>query len=84
MKEWDLLTIERNGETLISGKMMKFFNFVGLVWPSEIRHFGQVHTTYQVYSNFTFILKKFIFSLSENSKLNNYWIGTSFLAVSFR
>ena len=52
MKEWDLLTVERNGEMLISAEegggvnneIKEIVSFVGPVRPSEIKHFGRVHT----------------------------------------
>ena len=98
MKVWDLLTIERNG-LLISAQKAGGWGVVNTevkeilkeichlcrsrVRLSEIKHFGRVHTMYRVYFNFTFMLRKFIFCLSENIKLNNYWFWMSFLAFPF-
>ena len=84
--------LKRNGEMLISAKegvcvvndsMKAICQLCRIrIRPLEIKPVGQVYSTYWVYSNSTFMLKKFTFSLSDNTKLNNYRFWTSFLAFS--
>ena len=90
MKEWDLLTVERDGEMLISsergwGEWWKnFVNFVGPVRPLEIKHFGWVHTICTELTQIPHLCwKKLIFSFSENTKQLLVWDVFLSLFLSF-
>ena len=90
MKEWDLLTIERNEEMLISAEKGEWGGGGGggggvnieMIFCCQVRRtslFGNKslwsgsHYLYWDDCNATFMLKKFIFSVSENTKQLLVW-----------